>query len=133
MAGAVKREGKKDMTSCLLVDGNPAERQRVFQLLNGLGVETAQREGKDEALKYCNDNSPDVVMMAAGTQDSPLSEFVARLRRGIGGKKPVVILYAEKPDMEMIGQSILQGAADVIMKPFDSDILQFKLRQAGLI
>ena len=50
-----------------------------------------------------------------------------------GGRKPVVILYAEKPDMEMIGQSILQGAADVIIKPFDSEILHFKLKQAGVI
>lgn len=121
------------MTSCLLVDGDQAERQRVLSLLDGLGLDTAQSGATDDALKYCNDNSPDVVMMAAGLQNSPLSDFVARLRRGIRGRKPVVILYAEKPDMEMIAQSILQGAADVIMKPFDSEILQFKLRQAGVI
>lgn len=133
MAGAVKLEGIKDMTSCLLVDGDQAERQRVLRLLDGLGLDTAQSGATDDALKYCNDNSPDVVMMAAGLQNSPLSDFVARLRRGIRGRKPVVILYAEKPDMEMIAQSILQGAADVIMKPFDSEILQFKLRQAGVI
>ena len=35
--------------------------------------------------------------------------------------------------MEMIGQSILQGAADVIMKPFDRELLQFKLKQAGIL
>ena len=34
---------------------------------------------------------------------------------------------------EMIGRSILQGAADVLMKPFDREILQFKLRQAGIL
>lgn len=133
MAGAVKLEGTRNMTSCLLVDQNQSERQRVLRLLDGLGLDTTQTGAPEDALKYCNDNSPDVVMMAAGPQNSPLSDFVARLRHGIGGRKPVVILYAEKPDMEMIGQSILQGAADVIMKPFDSEILHFKLKQAGVI
>lgn len=121
------------MTSCLLVDEDLAERQRVLRLLNSLGLDTAQSGAPDDAVKYCNANSPDVVMMSAGLQGSPLSDFVARLNRGVKGRKPVVILYAERPDMEMIGRSILQGAADVIMKPFDSEILQFKLRQAGII
>ena len=129
----MKLEGTMEMTSCLLVDGNQAERQRVLRLLDSLGLDTAQTGAPEDALKFCNDNSPDVVMMAAGLQNAPLRDFVGRLRRGVRGRKPVVILYAENPDMEMIGQSILQGAADVIMKPFDSEILEFKLRQAGVI
>ena len=133
MVGAVKLEGTKDMTSCLLVDGNLAERQRVLRLLDSLGLDTAQSGAPDDAIKYCNDNYPDVVMMAAGMEGSLLSDFVSRLKRGARGRRPVVILYAERPDMDMIGKSILQGAADVIMKPFDSEILQFKLRQAGVI
>ena len=60
-------------------------------------------------------------------------DFVRRLRRNARGKAPVVFLYAETADTELIGQSILQGAADVLMKPFDRDILQFKLRQAGIV
>jgi len=45
----------------------------------------------------------------------------------------VVILYANEPDAEEIGQSILEGAADFIMQPFDLELLQFKLRQAGVL
>jgi hypothetical protein len=44
----------------------------------------------------------------------------------------VVFLYADTPDTEMFGQSILEGAADVLMMPCDSDLLHFKLRQAGI-
>jgi hypothetical protein len=49
------------------------------------------------------------------------------------GKPPVVFLYAETPDTEMFGQSILEGAADVLMMPLDRDLLRFKLRQAGIL
>ena len=121
------------MIRCLLVDENSKERQRVLLLLNGLGIDTAQAAAHEDAVKYCNDNAPDVVMMAAGRYGSQPEDFVRRLRRGSHGKRPVVILYSDAPDTEMIGQSILQGAADVIMKPFDRDLLQFKLKQAGVI
>jgi len=128
----MKLEGLADMTRCLLIDEDHRERQKLSQLLNGLGLDTAQSAAPDEALKYCNDNAPDVVMMAAGGGMRP-RDFVKRLRKNANGRKPVVILYAEIPDTELIGESILQGAAEVMMKPFDRDILQFKLKQAGVI
>jgi len=33
----------------------------------------------------------------------------------------------------MFSQSILEGAADVLMTPLDQDLLRFKLQQAGVI
>jgi two-component system, chemotaxis family, chemotaxis protein CheY len=129
----MKLEGIVDMTRCLLIDEDGLECHRLLELLDGLGVDTAQTAKSDEALRYCNDNAPDVVMLAAAGSDARPKDFVRRLRRNIHGKKPVVFLYAETPDTDMIGQSILQGAADVLMHPFDRDILQFKLRQAGVI
>ena len=43
-----------------------------------------------------------------------------------------MFLFAETPDTDMFGQSILEGAADVLMMPLDRDLLHFKLRQAGI-
>jgi PleD family two-component response regulator len=129
----MKLEGIVDMTQCLLIDENQAERQRLSRLLVGLGIDTAETAVAEEALAFCNDNSPDVVMMAAGAPGRMPKDFVKRMRRSRSGKTPVVIVYADRPDTEMIGRSILEGAADVIMKPFDRDLLQFKLKQAGVI
>ncbi|HRX37269.1 MAG TPA: response regulator [Aestuariivirga sp.] len=122
------------MTKCLLVDEDNAERRRLEELLSGLGVETALSAQADEALRYCNDNSPDVVMLSAAAPGVAPSDLVKRLQRPSGGgRPPVVFLYAETADTAMFGQSILEGAADVLMMPFDRDLLQFKLRQAGVI
>jgi CheY-like chemotaxis protein len=122
-----------DMTRCLLIDHDSAERRRLEQLLAGLGVETAFSAKADEALQYCNDNSPDVVMLAAAAPGVAPRDLVKRLQRSAKGRPPVVFLYAETPDTAVFGQSILEGAADVLMMPFDRDLLQFKLRQAGVI
>ena len=126
-------EGIVDMTKCLLIDGDSKESRRLRQLLDGLGLDTVKASQPEEALQYCNDNAPDVVMLAAVGADLRPKDFVRLLRRNVHGKNPVVFLYADTPDTEMIGQSILQGASDVLMQPFDRDLLQFKLRQAGVI
>lgn len=126
-------ERNVDMTQCLLIGDESTERNKLQQLLDGLGVETSQTTLPEDALKFCNDNAPDVVMLAASGWGARPKDFVRKLRRNVRGKKPVVFLFAETADTDLIGQSIMQGAADVLMKPFDRDILQFKLRQAGIV
>ncbi len=121
-----------DMTKCLLIDEDGRRRQCLAQMLAGLGLETALTAGTDKAVGYCNDNAPDVVMLSARTEGVVLRDLVKRLRMSGRGKPPVVFLYAETPDAEMFGQTILEGAADVLMMPLDRDLLHFKLKQAGL-
>jgi two-component system, chemotaxis family, chemotaxis protein CheY len=129
----MRLEGIVDMTTCLLVDDESKESRSLQQLLGALGVDTAQASRTDEALKFCNDNPPDVVMVAASGAGERPRDFVRRLRRKVNGKKPVVFLFAETADTEVVGQSIMQGAADILMQPFDRELLSFKLRQAGIL
>lgn len=120
------------MTRCLLIDDNGRSRQQLQQILSGLGLETVFTGGGDDALRVCNDNAPDVVLVSASVKGVPPREFMKRLRLNGRGKAPVVFLYAETADTALFGETILEGAADVLMLPFDRDLLQFKLRQAGL-
>jgi len=120
------------MTSCLLIDEDGNGRQYLAQLLSGLGLETCLTSVTDEAVRFCTDNAPDVVMLSARPPGMAPKELVKRLRLSGHGKPPVVFLYADTPDTEMFGQTILEGAADVLMMPFDRDLLHFKLRQAGI-
>ncbi len=121
------------MVECLLIDKDATERKRVSLLLGDLGLSFAESSAAIDGLKYCNDNFPAVVVMAAATEGMAASDFIRLVRRTPRGKKTVVILYADTPDAAEIGQSILEGAADFIMQPFDRELLQFKLHQAGVI
>ena len=120
------------MTRCLLIDEDGRGREYLAQMLTGLGLETALTAGTDDAVRFCNDNSPDVVMLSARSRAAVPRDLVRRLRMSGRGRPPVVFLYAETPDAEMFGQTILDGAADVLMMPLDRDLLLFKLKQAGL-
>jgi CheY-like chemotaxis protein len=121
-----------DMTRCLLIDEDGRGRQYLAQMLTGLGLEMTLTAGTDEAVRFCNDNAPDVVMLSARARGVVPRDLVKRLRMSGRGKPPIVFLYAETPDAEMFGQTILEGAADVLMMPLDRDLLLFKLKQAGL-
>jgi two-component system, chemotaxis family, chemotaxis protein CheY len=121
------------MINCLLIEKNPVERQRLSNLLAGLGLSCSEREGAEEGIKYCHDRRPDVVVMEVHTAKAAKDFMRLVGYQGRSAHKPVVILYADAPDVETMASGIMDGAADFLMKPFDRDLLQFKLQQAGVL
>lgn len=121
------------MVQCLLIDRDPAERTRISALLSGFGLEISEFSAAEEGIAYCNDNRTDVVVMQAYGNNIAAQDFVRRVQRNGRNKKPVVIFYADQPDVETIGNSIIEGAAEFLVMPFDRELLTFKLRQAGIV
>ena len=50
-----------------------------------------------------------------------------------GGNSPIVVFCTTENDMDHIQQAIEAGANEYIMKPFDSEIIQAKFAQVGLL
>lgn len=121
------------MINCLLIEKNPTERQRLAQILHGLGLTCSERSGPEEGIKYCQDKRPDVVVMEATTAKAAKDFMRLVGYHSNKARKPVIILYADAPDVAVMANSIMDGAADFLRKPFDRDLLQFKLQQAGVL
>lgn len=121
------------MVSCLLIDKNPQERGHISGLLDQLGVVSHQLSDMEAAIRFCHENKPDVVMLDASALPEA-KEFLRLVRyqsRNTG--RPVVILYATSASMAEMGDSILNGAAEFMVVPFDLDLLRFKLQQSGVL
>ncbi len=129
----LKSETSLVMINCLLIDKNPNERQRLSQILHGLGVSCAERAGAEEGIRFCQNQRPDVVMMEATTAAATRDFLRLVGYQGRSSRRPVVIFYADLPDVDTMAETIMDGAADFLMKPFDRDLLQFKLQQAGVL
>ena len=119
------------MVSCLLVDQNGIERSRLAKMLGGLGFECAESAGLDAAVTFAQTSKPELILVNASEQ-TPAHDFLRLVKSGGQQQvQPVVIFYADAPKMEAMGASILAGASDFLIQPFDSRILKFKLQQAG--
>lgn len=121
------------MPQCLLVDADRAGRRELSDLFGGFGFDLSETADADTALQACRASPPDIVVMTGRAGGMRSADFVKRLRRAGRGRAPVVLLCAEGPDAEEIGSAILQGAAECLVRPFDRELLAFKLRQVGLI
>lgn len=121
------------MLQCLLVDEDRKGRRELSELFGGLGFDLSETGDADAALRACRVSPPDVVVMTGRMGGMSSADFVRKLRKNRHGKAPVVLLCAERPDTEEIGRVILEGAAECLVRPFDRDLLAFKLRQVGLM
>jgi two-component system chemotaxis response regulator CheY len=121
------------MTHCLIVEGTSDDKKRLSLLLGQYGFELETVADADDALDRCRQSMPDVIVMSDSLAHMDSAEFLARLNRGAKGAAPKVIVYSEEPDAGAIGRHIWTGAAECMVKPFDADIIDLKLRQVGLL
>jgi two-component system, chemotaxis family, chemotaxis protein CheY len=114
---------------CLLIDQNAPERQRIALLLSSLGLTCDELESANETQV----SRPDVIFMDV-TQADAAHDLIQQLQHGRGDEvAPKIICYADALKVDDLAAFILAGADDVIVKPFDRELLRFKLEQAGLL
>lgn len=121
------------MTRCLLVDDDRDARRELSLVFGHLGFDLEETASAGDAIDHCRRHPPDVVVVSERIGESGTPDFVKRVRRANRAKAPVVLVYADRPNTEAIGRLINDGAAEYLMRPFDQDLLAFKLRQVGLL
>lgn len=121
------------MKSCLIVDDSKVIRMVAKKILQELEFTTLEAEDGQGALDICRETLPDGVLLDWNMPVMNGIEFLRALRKLPGGDKPVVVFCTTENDIEHIQEAIEAGANEYIMKPFDSEILQAKFVQVGLI
>lgn len=121
------------MTRCLLVDDNNDTRRELSRVFGHLGFDLAESTTPGDAIDHCRAHGPDVVVVSERLGEAASPDFVKRMRRANRAKTPVVLVYTDRPNAEQIGRMIIDGAAEYLMRPFDQDLLAFKLKQVGLL
>jgi two-component system chemotaxis response regulator CheY len=76
---------------------------------------------------------PDAILLDWNMPVMSGMEFLRTLRQMDGGQTPVVVFCTTENDLAHIQEAIEAGANEYIMKPFDSEIIESKFSQVGLI
>ena len=121
------------MKTCLVVDDSRVIRKVARRILEDLGFEISEAADGMEAMAWCRTAMPEAILLDWNMTVMDGLEFLRQLRKEPDGDQPVVVFCTVENDLEHITQALEAGADEYIMKPFDGDILEAKLSQAGLI
>jgi two-component system chemotaxis response regulator CheY len=116
---------------CLVVDDSRVIRKVARRIIEGLGFEVAECADGSEALAWCRTSMPDAILLDKLMPVMDGVDFLRQLRRETGGERPVVVFCTADNSPESIAEALDAGAAEYIMKPFDTDIVASKFVQAG--
>ncbi len=118
---------------CLIVDDSRVIRTVARKILASLAFDTREAENGEEALKTCVSAMPDAVLLDWNMPVMNGLDFLRALRQLPGGDRPIVLFCTTENDLERIQEAMEVGADEYIMKPFDSEIIESKLCQVGLL
>ena len=121
------------MRHCMVVDDSSVIRKVARRILEDLEFETSEAEDGAEALARCRARMPDLVLLDCSMPVMDGFEFLAALRKEQGGGTVKVIFCTTENDLAQIARAVRAGADEHLMKPFDREIVQAKLQEAGLI
>jgi len=121
------------MKTCLIVDDSKVIRMVARKILLELEFETHEAADGQEALDACVASMPDAVLLDWNMPVMDGISYLRELRKLPGGDKPIVIFCTTENDLDHIQEAMTAGANEYIMKPFDSDIIQAKFQQVGLL
>ncbi len=129
----LKHLGKVSMKSCLVVDNSKVVRMVARRILEKLEFEIDEAADGQIALDACKAKMPDGILLDWNMPVMNGIEFLRELRAMPGGDAPIVVFCTTENDLSHIQEAIMTGANEYIMKPFDSDIIETKFQQVGLL
>ena len=121
------------MGTCLVVDDSRVVRKVAGRIVTDLGFNAVEAEDGIVALEKCRESMPEAILLDWNMPNMSGIEFIIALRKEPNGDKPKVVFCTTESDMEFIQRALAEGADEYIMKPFDSDIVETKFVQVGLI
>jgi two-component system chemotaxis response regulator CheY len=121
------------MKTCLVVDDSRVIRKVARRILEDMSFAVEEAGDGQDALSRCRATMPDAILLDWNMPVMNGLDFLKSLRSDPGGDSPVVIFCTTENDISAISQAIEAGANEYIMKPFDSEIVQSKFAEVGLV
>jgi len=129
----MSRQSSRAPGTCLIV--SDAARTlfgaQLQQILERRGFAVLHACDAEDALKTCWRNAPSIIFLPQNMRQEDSANLLRRIRKMPRSQSAIVMIYTETPDPRRICRMIWDGASDCIALPFNWEILEAKLRQAG--
>ncbi|MBL4870106.1 MAG: response regulator [Robiginitomaculum sp.] len=119
--------------TCLVVDDSKMIRRVASRILRDLKFEPLEAPDGSKAMEMCKVSMPDAILLDWNMPIMDGLSFLKALRKEPNGDTPIVVFCTAERDVMKITEALEAGANEYVMKPFDSDILESKFSEAGLV
>jgi two-component system OmpR family response regulator len=114
----------------LLVDDDPEIREMTSMLLGGAGFEVRTAGSGEEAIYRTQQERPDLVLLDINMPGVDGWETLRLLREDERTQHTPVIMFSVNFELREKLHALQQGAQDYVTKPFDTDGLLRRIREA---
>lgn len=121
------------MKTCLIVDDSRVVRKVARKILEELGFACEEAEDGQKAFDACMQKMPESILLDWNMPVMSGIDFLRKLRAAPGGDAPKVVFCTTENEFSFIQEALTAGANEYIMKPFDSQIIQSKFEQIGVL
>ena len=91
-------------------------------------------ETRQAAIHVCRQDSPALMVLDCEFDEKNGASLLPAMAKAIGGNRmPPVLACSPRGNVNAISMAIKGGASECIVKPFDADLLDFKLRLIGAV
>ena len=123
------------MKSIVIDDSRPIRRM-LCRYMHDLGMETLEAEDGCDALIRLGQEDPSGIGLALLDWNMPGMtgiEFLVEIRSCVAYQHLKIMMVTSNNEPEDLEQALELGANEFLMKPFDEEMLQDKLRILGIL
>jgi two-component system, chemotaxis family, sensor kinase CheA len=118
--------------SCLVVDDSRLMRAVCRTMLENLGHHVNEARNGAEALQYCLNQRPALVVIDWNMPVMSGVEFAAAVKSQLNGSAPKVLLCSTETAREKISHAMRAGADGYMMKPLNPEMIADRIGALGL-
>lgn len=120
------------MQVIMIVDDSPVIRKVADRLLRDMGFIVIETGDGSEALNMCSHKMPDAILVDWNLPSMSGTEFIQEFRALDGAQKVKILFCTSEIMVAEMTRAKRAGASGFLMKPFDRNILDTKLREIGM-
>ncbi len=122
-----KKQAVENKVSVLIIEDDKYISNFICMSLEQEGYRYIKADTGQEALRLCNQENPDVIILDLGLPDIDGIEVIKRVRSSC--EKPIIVVSARQEEGEKI-RALDMGADDYVVKPFYMGELLARIRVA---
>ena len=121
------------MTTCLVIDDSRVIRKVARRILEDLGFIVDEAEDGVAGLERCRAMMPEAILVDSIMPKLDGVGFMKTLRRESTGTLPKMVFCTTENDPVHIAQARAAGATEILIKPFDKEMLEAQFAAAGVL